>query len=137
MHQRQVEHLIVVVQACLAMQLVTTAQHTTSRICIAVAYASQTGMCCRHGAHCTWLLHHIAIKACAQVGPAQQHTLIVLYLGPAQQHRLVVLYLTAISKQTFHSSGLQQHLHSGNLQRCTQEQNVSTLHDSRCDTCAQ
>lgn len=72
MHQRQVEYLVVVVQACLAMQLVITAKHTPSSIWDAVAYAPQPGMYCSHGTHSTRLLHHIAIEACAQVGPEQQ-----------------------------------------------------------------
>ena len=73
-HQRQMEYLVVVVQACLAMQLVTTTKHTPLFICNAVAHTPQAGMYCRHGTHSTWLLYHIAVKACAQVGPAKQHS---------------------------------------------------------------
>ncbi len=62
---RQVENLVVVVQACLAMQLESTTKHALLIIDDTVAHAPQTCMGCSHSTHCAWLLHHIAVKSCA------------------------------------------------------------------------
>ena len=68
----QMKNLVVVVQACLAMQLDSTTKHPLRTFHKTVANAPQTSMCCSHRTHSTRLLHHIAIKARAQIRPAPQ-----------------------------------------------------------------
>ncbi len=69
---RQMENLVVVVQACLAMQLESITKHPLLAVHDAVANAPQTSMCCSHCTHSTRLLHHVAIKSRAQIRPAPQ-----------------------------------------------------------------
>ena len=72
--QGQVENLVVVVQACLAMQLEGGTKHALLIVHCAVADSSQARMGCSHGTHGTRLLDHVAVKACTQVRPAAHHT---------------------------------------------------------------
>lgn len=74
---RQMENLVVVVQACLAMQLESTTKHPLPAVHNAVTNAPQTSMCCSHCTHSTGLLHHIAIEPRAQIRPALQRRVVL------------------------------------------------------------
>ena len=63
---QQMENLVVVVLACLAMQLDSTTKHPLLAVHNAGATALQTSACCSHCTHSTRLSPHIAIKSCAQ-----------------------------------------------------------------------
>lgn len=75
------------VEALLSMQLVRSTQCSMLLVSYAICHTPYARMSSCHGTHCTWLLDHIAVKASAQIRPAEDST-------RAYAHRSI--YITCI-----------------------------------------